>query len=237
MSKATPPGDNCCSWPPVPIHVPPPSTPTVLDELRRTLCAAQKEEESDALCAIGGGKESDTARNLQETHRTAKLNASCTRNRPLTGSTVRRNPRSAQFGTWPGNEAAAAPVTAVHLEMGVRVTVPPRTESSIPVPMATNPVTRQLAVNAMSPQLKAMRPIAPDGQVALRFIHFVIFAQRMHPTHQTQDDHVWVATLEENWGVDLWPAMFSQASEHDLSTMTHLRDLIRSNLLRNMDLP
>eukprot|EP00965_Chrysotila_dentata_P177604 5867111-Pleurochrysis_carterae.AAC.1 len=47
----------------------------------------------------------------------------------------------AQFGTWPGNQAAAAPVTAVHTEMGVRVTAPPRTESSIPVLMATNPVT------------------------------------------------------------------------------------------------
>eukprot|EP00965_Chrysotila_dentata_P092438 3050816-Pleurochrysis_carterae.AAC.1 len=43
----------------------------------------------------------------------------------------------AQFGTWPGNEAAAAPITAVHTEMGVRVAAPPRTESSIPVPMAT----------------------------------------------------------------------------------------------------
>eukprot|EP00965_Chrysotila_dentata_P122856 4060566-Pleurochrysis_carterae.AAC.1 len=73
--------------------------------------------------------------------------------------------------------------------MGVRVTVPPRTESSTPVPMVTNPVTRQLALNAMSPQLEAMRPIAPDGQVALHFIHILIFAQRMHPTHQTLDDH------------------------------------------------
>eukprot|EP00965_Chrysotila_dentata_P165564 5467130-Pleurochrysis_carterae.AAC.1 len=57
----------------------------------------------------------------------------------------------------------------------------------------------------------------------------------MHPTHQTLDDHVWAATLEENWGVDLRPAMFTQASEPDLSTMTHLRGLIRSNLLRNME--
>eukprot|EP00965_Chrysotila_dentata_P048665 1614402-Pleurochrysis_carterae.AAC.1 len=106
--------------------------------------------------------------------------------------------------------------------MGVCVTVSPRTESSIPLPMAINPVTRQLAFNAMSPQLEAMRPIAPDGQVALHFISLVIFAQRMHPTQQTLDDHVWVATLEENWGADLWPAMFTQASESDLSTMTSL---------------
>eukprot|EP00965_Chrysotila_dentata_P091287 3014070-Pleurochrysis_carterae.AAC.1 len=52
--------------------------------------------------------------------------------RGLAGSAVRRNPLSAQFGTWSGNEAAAAPVTAVRSEMRVRVTVPPRTESSIP---------------------------------------------------------------------------------------------------------
>eukprot|EP00965_Chrysotila_dentata_P019161 638400-Pleurochrysis_carterae.AAC.1 len=57
----------------------------------------------------------------------------------------------------------------------------------------------------------------------------------MHPTHQTLDDHVWVATLENNWGVDLWPAVFTQASKPNLSTMTHLRELIRSNLLRYME--
>eukprot|EP00965_Chrysotila_dentata_P059260 1967233-Pleurochrysis_carterae.AAC.1 len=102
--------------------------------------------------------------------------------------------------------------------------------------MATNQVTCQLAFNAMRPQLEAMRPTAPDGQVALHFIQLEIFAQQMHPTHPTLDDHVWVATLEENWGVDLWPAMFTQASKLDLSTMTHLRELIRSNnLLRNME--
>eukprot|EP00965_Chrysotila_dentata_P032957 1098219-Pleurochrysis_carterae.AAC.1 len=43
--------------------------------------------------------------------------------------------------------------------MGVRVTVPPRTELSVPVPIATNPVTRQLAFNAMSSQLGARRPV------------------------------------------------------------------------------
>eukprot|EP00965_Chrysotila_dentata_P259188 6213474-Pleurochrysis_carterae.AAC.1 len=48
--------------------------------------------------------------------------------------------------------AAAAPTTAVHSDLGVRITVPPRTESSIPVPMATNSVTRRLAFNTMSPQ-------------------------------------------------------------------------------------
>eukprot|EP00965_Chrysotila_dentata_P144781 4781996-Pleurochrysis_carterae.AAC.2 len=65
--------------------------------------------------------------------------------------------------------------------MGVRVKAPPRTESSIPVPMAINPVTCQLAFNAMSLQLEAMRPVAPDGQVALHFIHLVMLARRMHP--------------------------------------------------------
>eukprot|EP00965_Chrysotila_dentata_P209762 6185492-Pleurochrysis_carterae.AAC.1 len=120
--------------------------------------------------------------------------------------------------------------------MGVRVTAPPCAESSIPVPLATNPVTRQLAFNAMSPQLEAMRPVKPDCQVVLHFIHLVIFAQRMPPTNHTLDDHVWVATLEENWGVDLcWPALFTQASEPGLSTMTHLRELIRSNLLQNVE--
>eukprot|EP00965_Chrysotila_dentata_P126438 4179626-Pleurochrysis_carterae.AAC.1 len=72
--------------------------------------------------------------------------------------------------------------------------------------MATNPVTRQLAFNTMTPEpVGAWRPpMDPDGQVALHYIHFIIFAQRMHPTNHTLDDHVWVATLEENWGVDLW---------------------------------
>eukprot|EP00965_Chrysotila_dentata_P100171 3308944-Pleurochrysis_carterae.AAC.6 len=42
-------------------------------------------------------------------------------------------------------------------------------------------------------------------------------------TNRTLDDHVWVATLEENWGVKLWPdALFTQAGEPELSTMTHL---------------
>eukprot|EP00965_Chrysotila_dentata_P050977 1690822-Pleurochrysis_carterae.AAC.1 len=108
--------------------------------------------------------------------------------------------------------------------MGVRVTAPPRTESSIRVPMATNPVTRRLAFNSMNPHpVGAMRPVKPDGQVALHFTHLVIFAQRMHPTNHTRDDHVWAATLEENWSVNLWPALFKQAGEPDLSTMTHLR--------------
>eukprot|EP00965_Chrysotila_dentata_P166108 5484575-Pleurochrysis_carterae.AAC.1 len=48
--------------------------------------------------------------------------------------------------------AAAAPTTAVHSDFGVRISAPPRTESSIPVPMATNPVTRQLAFNTMTPE-------------------------------------------------------------------------------------
>eukprot|EP00965_Chrysotila_dentata_P097969 3239542-Pleurochrysis_carterae.AAC.1 len=82
---------------------------------------------TDALRTIGrGGEESDAARNLQETQRTAKLNAPCTR-RPIASPAVRRNLRPAtssepaKFGTWPGKEAAAAPTTAVHAEMGVRV--------------------------------------------------------------------------------------------------------------------
>eukprot|EP00965_Chrysotila_dentata_P174072 5746406-Pleurochrysis_carterae.AAC.1 len=59
--------------------------------------------------------------------------------------------------------------------MGVRVTAPPRTESSMPVPMATNPMTRRLAFNSMSPHsVGAMLPVEPNGQVALHYKHFVI---------------------------------------------------------------
>eukprot|EP00965_Chrysotila_dentata_P002639 85841-Pleurochrysis_carterae.AAC.1 len=58
----------------------------------------------------------------------------------------------------------------------------------------------------------------------------------MHPKNRTLDDHVWVATLEEKWGVNLWPALFTQAGDPELSTMTHLCELIRSNLLKNMEL-
>eukprot|EP00965_Chrysotila_dentata_P072115 2382757-Pleurochrysis_carterae.AAC.1 len=58
MSQKPPPGDNRFSWPPGPIHVPPPPT-LVLDELGRALRAAREEEESNALRTIGsrGGKE------------------------------------------------------------------------------------------------------------------------------------------------------------------------------------
>eukprot|EP00965_Chrysotila_dentata_P123875 4094227-Pleurochrysis_carterae.AAC.6 len=117
------------------------------------------------LFAPSGGKESDAARNSQETQRMEELNAPCTR-RPLASSAVRRNPRSAQFRTRAGDEGAAAPVTAVLTEIGGCVKAPPCTESSIPVPMATDPVTRQLSFEAMSLQQESMRPIAPDGQVA-----------------------------------------------------------------------
>eukprot|EP00965_Chrysotila_dentata_P071619 2366233-Pleurochrysis_carterae.AAC.1 len=66
----------------------------------------------------------------------------------------------------------------------------------------------------MSPQpVGATRPVDSDGQVALHYTHLIIFAQRMHPTNHTLDDLVWVATLGENWGVDLWPALFTQAGE------------------------
>eukprot|EP00965_Chrysotila_dentata_P094888 3138258-Pleurochrysis_carterae.AAC.1 len=84
----------------------------------------------------------------------------------------------------PGGNAAAAPTAAVHSDLDVRITVPLRTESSTPVPMATNPVTRRLVFNTMSPQpVGARRPVDPDGQVALHYTHLIIFAQRMHPTN------------------------------------------------------
>eukprot|EP00965_Chrysotila_dentata_P102037 3368350-Pleurochrysis_carterae.AAC.1 len=67
--------------------------------------------------------------------------------------------------------------------------------------MATNSVTRRLAFNTMSPQpVGVARPVDLDGQVALHHTHLIISAQRMHPTNHTLDDHVRVATLEENWG-------------------------------------
>eukprot|EP00965_Chrysotila_dentata_P094125 3111263-Pleurochrysis_carterae.AAC.3 len=101
--------------------------------------------------------------------------------------------------------------------MGILVMAPPQTESSIIVPMATNPVTRRLAFSSMSPHsVGAMRPVEPDGNDALYYTHLVVFAQRMHPTNHTLDDHVWVATFEENWGVDLWLALITQAGEPDL---------------------
>eukprot|EP00965_Chrysotila_dentata_P112623 3721957-Pleurochrysis_carterae.AAC.1 len=58
---------------------------------------------------------------------------------------------SARVATRPGGNLVAAPTTAVHSDLGLRITVPPRTESSIFVPMATNPVTPRLAFNTMSP--------------------------------------------------------------------------------------
>eukprot|EP00965_Chrysotila_dentata_P124803 4126193-Pleurochrysis_carterae.AAC.1 len=73
--------------------------------------------------------------------------------------------------------------------MGVRVTAPPRTAASMPVPVATDPVTRQLAFGSMSPRVGARRPTVPDGQVALHYVHLVIFAQRLHPTNRTLDDN------------------------------------------------
>eukprot|EP00965_Chrysotila_dentata_P140562 4647749-Pleurochrysis_carterae.AAC.1 len=64
---------------------------------------------TDALCTIGWGERvMRRAIRKRVTQRTAELNTSRTR-RPLAGSAVRRIPRSTQFGTWPGNEAAAAP--------------------------------------------------------------------------------------------------------------------------------
>eukprot|EP00965_Chrysotila_dentata_P069619 2299527-Pleurochrysis_carterae.AAC.2 len=42
MSYAISPGDNRSSWPPEPVHLPPPPSP-VLDELRRALCAIREE--------------------------------------------------------------------------------------------------------------------------------------------------------------------------------------------------
>eukprot|EP00965_Chrysotila_dentata_P089502 2954813-Pleurochrysis_carterae.AAC.1 len=81
--------------------------------------------------------------------------------------------------------------------------------------MATNPVTHHHAFNTMSPQPvtgATRRPVESDGQVALHYTHLIICTQRMHPANHTLDDHVWVATLEGNWGVDLWPALFTQAA-------------------------
>eukprot|EP00965_Chrysotila_dentata_P254801 6211992-Pleurochrysis_carterae.AAC.2 len=168
--------------------------------MRRALQAAQ-EEERDALSSVGEEEDLMAAQDWQPLDGSAAQHGSC-----LSVSSA-----PTRLGTRPRQGAAIATVTAVHADIGVRIAAPPRTESSIPVPMATNPVTRQLAFNAMSPQqVGSIRPIEPDGQVALHYIHLVIFVRRMHPTNRTLDDHVWNAALEEKWGVDLWPAHASR---------------------------
>eukprot|EP00965_Chrysotila_dentata_P026925 893758-Pleurochrysis_carterae.AAC.1 len=74
--------------------------------------------------------------------------------------------------------------------------------------MATNPVTRQLAFNAMSLQLGARRPIMPDGEVALHYTSTSLSSL----SACTRPTRLWMimfgldATLEDNWGVDMWPA-------------------------------
>eukprot|EP00965_Chrysotila_dentata_P038608 1282068-Pleurochrysis_carterae.AAC.1 len=75
----------------------------------------------------------------------------------------------AHSGLRPGRDATAAPVAAIHTEIGACVTAPPRTESSMHVPMVTIPVMRRLAFNSMTPHpFKAIRPVEPDGQVAFQ---------------------------------------------------------------------
>eukprot|EP00965_Chrysotila_dentata_P101659 3356336-Pleurochrysis_carterae.AAC.2 len=172
--------------------------------------------------------------------------------RPIRDPVARRDShpsplsRPTQFGLRPGRGATAAPVAAIHAEMGVRVTVPSemgvrvtvpsRTESSIPVPMATNPVTRRLAFNSMSPHsIGAMRPVEPDGQVALHYTHLVVFAQRMHQT-------ILLRMIMCGWlrsrrtGAEISGRhCLRKAGEPDLSTMTHLRESIRTNLLQSME--
>eukprot|EP00965_Chrysotila_dentata_P187428 6172128-Pleurochrysis_carterae.AAC.2 len=111
--------------------------------------------------------------------------------------------------------------------MGVRAMAPPCTESSIhtcPEGYQSGNATTCVQLHVSPHSVGAMRPVVPDGQVALHYTHFVIFAQRKHPTNHTLDDHVWAATFEENWGVDVWPALFTLAGEPELSTMTHLRE-------------
>eukprot|EP00965_Chrysotila_dentata_P241932 6204583-Pleurochrysis_carterae.AAC.1 len=90
--------------------------------------------------------------------------------------------------------------------MGVRVTVPPRTESSIPAPMATDP---RLALGD--------RPHPMDESRCITSTSLSSFS--------ACTQHVWVATLEDNWGVDMWPALFNQAGDSDLSTITCVRTL------------
>eukprot|EP00965_Chrysotila_dentata_P245325 6206487-Pleurochrysis_carterae.AAC.1 len=67
----------------------------------------------------------------------------------------------------------------IHAKRGVGAMAPPRIESSILVPIATNLVTRRLAFNSMSPHsVGAMRPVEPDGQVALHYTHLMILLSK-----------------------------------------------------------
>eukprot|EP00965_Chrysotila_dentata_P208970 6185007-Pleurochrysis_carterae.AAC.2 len=171
-------GDDRTSCPPKPTRVLPPPPP-VINDLRRALHAVREEE----------GLE---------------LTREYTR-RPVRDPAVQRDSRPsassmpAEFGSRPDREATAAPVVALHTEIRVHVTSPPRTQSSIPAQMATNSVTRWLtrpfSFNSMSPHpVGAMRPVEPHGQVAFHYRHLVIFAQRMYSTNRTRDDQVWVRT-------------------------------------------
>eukprot|EP00965_Chrysotila_dentata_P240227 6203595-Pleurochrysis_carterae.AAC.1 len=94
--------------------------------------------------------------------------------------------------------------------------------------MATNPVKRQLACNAMSPQ-QAGQCVRLSLMARWLSITYTLSFLRGACTRQI------VATLEENWGIDLWPALFTQAGEPELSTMTLLRELIRSHILQSME--
>eukprot|EP00965_Chrysotila_dentata_P209643 6185411-Pleurochrysis_carterae.AAC.9 len=109
MFHATSPGDDSNSWPPEPTRVPP-SPPSVLDELRRAFHAVQEEE--------------GLKRTREHTRRPIRDPVLVRRDSHPSASSM-----PAQFGSRPGRDTTAAPVAAIHTEMGVRVTASPRTES------------------------------------------------------------------------------------------------------------
>eukprot|EP00965_Chrysotila_dentata_P183772 6068179-Pleurochrysis_carterae.AAC.2 len=121
--------------------------------------------------------------------------------------------------------------------MGVRITAPPRTQASILVPMATN------AGDASACVQHHESAAGSDATYRARWASgFSLRPPRLSVSLSDctrpiilWDDHVWVATLEDNWGVDMWSARFTQAGDVDLSTMNHLLELLRSQLLQNIE--
>eukprot|EP00965_Chrysotila_dentata_P066520 2202452-Pleurochrysis_carterae.AAC.1 len=165
-----PPSENALvvrpPWFPEPERAPPPP-PSLTDEIKGVILTLREEEEAKArrLDTVNEEEEMEATREWQDMQVVVRYSL-----QPLQGQAGQSDGRSmassapVRVASRPGDKVAAAPTAAVHSDLGVRISAPPRTESSISVPMATNPVTRQLTFNTMSPQpVGAMRPVDPDG--------------------------------------------------------------------------
>eukprot|EP00965_Chrysotila_dentata_P244767 6206162-Pleurochrysis_carterae.AAC.1 len=106
----------------------------------------------------------ETAWDLQEQEESSTIAPYALRPLYETAARPARAPATSTAPPRLGTLAAQEPVTVVHSDLGVRITAPPRTAASMPVPIATDPVGPQLAFSDMSPQLGAKRPTVPDGQ-------------------------------------------------------------------------